>query len=108
MLGVRQRQEPKEMMHMHRSVPERARHRLSANKAQLLRFPMRCIWLVREGDAWLVLAGSYGSLHGDHNSAFADAKWLSANFGGLHRRHSARAARRRTRVVTLRAPPRRN
>jgi hypothetical protein len=46
------------------------------------RFPMRhaaCVWVLREYDAWLVLAREYGWLHADCADAHADAQWLSAN-----------------------------
>jgi hypothetical protein len=52
--------------------------------ARLIRFPARhasCIWMLREGAAWLVLAGSHGWLHGDYHTARADAQWLARNLG---------------------------
>ena len=52
--------------------------------AQILRFPPRrsvCVWVRREGKAWLVLAGSYGWLHSDFPAAILDAKDIAAGFG---------------------------
>ena len=41
----------------------------------------RCVWVLREDAAWLVLAGSHGWLHGDYHTARADAQWLAENLG---------------------------
>ncbi len=54
--------------------------------ASIVRFPQRRssgIWVLQDEGAWLVLAGSSSSgwLHGDAAAAFADAAWLSQNFG---------------------------
>lgn len=54
--------------------------------AAVVRFPTRravCVWLLREtsSGAWLVLAREHGWLHGDFNSALADARWLAASLG---------------------------
>jgi hypothetical protein len=55
------------------------------SSANVIRFPMRCaacIRLMREASGtWLVLAYSHGWVHGDRNTALADARWLSQNFG---------------------------
>jgi hypothetical protein len=63
------------------------------NHTTLIRFPARrssCVWLLREnGGGWLVLVGSHGWHHGDHRTALDDARWLSANLGGLPIRRSA-------------------
>jgi hypothetical protein len=51
---------------------------------RVVRFPLRraaCVWLVREGPAWLVLVRGHGWLHGDSVAAFLDARWLSHNLG---------------------------
>jgi hypothetical protein len=45
-------------------------------------FPQRhavVVWLLREGDAWLVMARGYGWVHGDLAAAIDDAQWLAAN-----------------------------
>jgi hypothetical protein len=50
--------------------------------AQILRFPLRrasCIFITREGPAWLVLAREHGWLHADYRSALSDARWLAKN-----------------------------
>jgi hypothetical protein len=50
----------------------------------VIRFPTRhsaCVWIMREGAAWLVRAGAHGWLHGSHYEALADAYWLSRNLG---------------------------
>lgn len=50
--------------------------------ASLIRFPTRaaaCIWIVRDGAAWLVLARDHGWLHGSFHDALADARWLADN-----------------------------
>ena len=59
--------------------------------SEVIRLPARrpaAVWLLREGSAWLVLAGAHGWLVGDHCSALSEAKWLSKNFG-LPIRHPA-------------------
>jgi len=48
---------------------------------RLLHFPARCVWILREDAAWLVLAGSHGWLHGDYHTACTDAQWLAQNLG---------------------------
>jgi hypothetical protein len=50
---------------------------------KIIRFPARrsAVWLMRDGDAWLVLAGAHGWLHGDWSSAVADAQWMELNLG---------------------------
>jgi hypothetical protein len=48
----------------------------------IVRFPMRhavVVWLLREFDAWLVLGGDHGWVHGDLAAALDDAEWLAAN-----------------------------
>jgi hypothetical protein len=55
---------------------------LAAITENLIRFPARsaaCVWLLRDGPAWLVLAGEHGWLFGSSLSAMADATWLSQN-----------------------------
>jgi hypothetical protein len=62
----------------------------------IIRFPSQhtaCVWLAREGPAWLVLARDHGWLHGDYASARADALWLSKNLGLAVRRAANVAAR---------------
>jgi hypothetical protein len=52
--------------------------------AQIIPLPTRASFAVRitrEGEAWLVLVGAYGWLHGDQCAAFVDARWLSKNLG---------------------------
>ena len=49
---------------------------------RVIRFPARrasCVWVVLDGDGWLVLAGSHGWAHGDYDAALADARWLARN-----------------------------
>jgi hypothetical protein len=36
--------------------------------------------VTREGQAWLVIVGNHGWLHGDESSALDDACWLAHNF----------------------------
>jgi hypothetical protein len=51
--------------------------------SEIVRFPARrsaAIWLLREGGAWLALAGEHGWLHGSAMSALEDARWLAENF----------------------------
>jgi hypothetical protein len=55
---------------------------MAKHSAQIVRFPARrtaCIWVVLNGDGWLVLAGNHGWLHGDYGAALADARWLARN-----------------------------
>jgi hypothetical protein len=50
----------------------------------VIRFPGRhiaCVWLLREGVGFLVLARGHGWLHGSRSEAIADAQWLAANLG---------------------------
>jgi hypothetical protein len=52
----------------------------------ILRFNPRhspAVWLTRvEAPAgWMVLAADHGWIHGDYQSAAADAAWLSENLG---------------------------
>jgi hypothetical protein len=49
--------------------------------AEVLRFPAQrsAIWLLREGGAWLVVAGEHGWLHGSLVPALHDAIWLAKN-----------------------------
>jgi uncharacterized protein with LGFP repeats len=53
--------------------------------ASIARFPShrsRAVWVFPGGDvAWWVVAGSHGWIHGDVESAWADAEWLSNNLG---------------------------
>jgi hypothetical protein len=50
----------------------------------VVRLPIRSsIWIVENGDdgPWVVLApGNHGWVHGDEQSAQADAAWLAKNF----------------------------
>jgi hypothetical protein len=51
---------------------------------RVVRFPARraaCVWITREGPAWLVIAREHGWLHGDYPAALGDARWLSKNLG---------------------------
>jgi hypothetical protein len=55
----------------------------SSQSSIVLRFPARrsaCIWMLRDGPGWLVLAGENGWLHGSSVSALEDAGWLAKNF----------------------------
>jgi hypothetical protein len=65
-------------------VPPRPR-RTAGKSASVLAFPpnrSRAICIIPgSDDPWLVLAGSRGWVHGDHDSATADAQWLADNFG---------------------------
>jgi hypothetical protein len=48
----------------------------------LVRFPSRAIWLTwREGDGWLVIAGSHGRSFGSRDAALRAALWHSKNLG---------------------------
>ena len=50
----------------------------------LIEFSRRRFYAIRvveDDDGLLVLAGPYGWRHGDAFSAFADAQWLSRNWG---------------------------
>jgi hypothetical protein len=52
-------------------------------------FPARratCVWILRQGAAWLVLARDHGWLHGNYDAALADAYWLGRNLGLVVRR----------------------
>jgi hypothetical protein len=54
------------------------------NTAVALRFPMRrsaAIWVMPEGQAWLVIAAEHGWLHGSRQAADDDAQWLGRNLG---------------------------
>jgi hypothetical protein len=52
--------------------------------AGILPFPPFAIRIVREDDAWLVLAArDSGWVYGSQSEAFADAIWLSLNHGVL-------------------------
>jgi hypothetical protein len=58
----------------------------------IISFPARhaaCVWLLREGQAWLVMALGHGWLHGSYDAALIDARWLSENLGLGVRRASA-------------------
>jgi hypothetical protein len=54
--------------------------------SNIVPFPNRGPFVVRiererDGDGWLVLARSHGWLHGDHNTALADAHSVADGFG---------------------------
>jgi hypothetical protein len=49
--------------------------------ARLIHFPARCVWILREDPAWLVLIGDHAWLFGDYRAALKDARWLSENSG---------------------------
>ena len=50
--------------------------------ATILPFPPFAIRIVREDEAWLVIAArGHGWLHGSLSEAFANAIWLSRNHG---------------------------
>jgi hypothetical protein len=54
------------------------------NDAAIVRFPGRraaAIWIAREGQAWIVIAGSHGWAHGSRPEADRDAQWLGHNLG---------------------------
>jgi hypothetical protein len=42
---------------------------------------LRAVWILPLRDAWLVLVGASGWLHGDLDAAIADADWLARNTG---------------------------
>jgi hypothetical protein len=51
---------------------------------RVVRFPPRssaAIWVVREDQAWLVIAGAHGWLAGSREQAIEEAQWLSRNLG---------------------------
>jgi hypothetical protein len=53
-------------------------------RAEVVRFPPRAscaIWIVREGEAWLALAGPHGWSFGSREHARDAARWLSGNLG---------------------------
>jgi hypothetical protein len=50
----------------------------------MIRFPARrgaCVWIMREGRAWLVVALGHGWLFGSRGEALADARWLARTLG---------------------------
>jgi hypothetical protein len=50
--------------------------------ANVIRFPPRhahCVFLLRDGSAWLVTAYGHGWIHGSSAAADADAQWMSRN-----------------------------
>ena len=64
---------------------EFTRHPNPTQASSIIRFPPRrsaAVWLMRAREGgWLVLARGHGWLHGDRNSAIADAQWLAENYG---------------------------
>jgi len=42
---------------------------------------LRAVWILPLPDAWLVLCGEHGWLHGDYDTAIDDARWLAGNSG---------------------------
>lgn len=55
---------------------------MTTGGADLLRFPPRrsaAVWILRDAEAWLVLAGVNGWAHGSRDEAAADADWLADN-----------------------------
>jgi hypothetical protein len=54
------------------------------NDAAIVRFPPRCsaaVWVMREGQSWLVVAGTHGWQHGSRQEADRDAAWMGRNLG---------------------------
>jgi hypothetical protein len=51
--------------------------------AAVIPFPprLRAVWILPICEAWLVLLGSSGWLHGSLDDAIADARWLARNTG---------------------------
>jgi hypothetical protein len=50
----------------------------------VIQYPKRAsfeVLIMREGEAWLVLARDHGWSHGDRTDALTDARWLAENFG---------------------------
>jgi len=57
------------------------RAKRGSGSGRIVHFPARCVWILREDAAWLVLAGDRGWLHGDYHTARTDAQWLAQNLG---------------------------
>jgi hypothetical protein len=54
------------------------------NDGAISRFPPRrsaAVWVMREGQAWIVIAAEHGWLHGSQQAADDDAQWLGRNLG---------------------------
>jgi hypothetical protein len=54
------------------------------NDAAIVRFPPRrsaAVWVMREGQGWLVVAAEHGWLYGSRQEADRDAAWLERNLG---------------------------
>ena len=50
----------------------------------IVRFPARaaaCVWILREGACWIVVALDHGWTHGCYQDALIDARWLACNLG---------------------------
>ena len=47
--------------------------------AEIISLQRAAIWIQRDEDGWLVIAGDHGWLHGDRVAAMKDARWLSRN-----------------------------
>jgi hypothetical protein len=69
---------------MRRSLARAAaiRHmRITVVTSTIVRFPPRrlVVWIMRDGGAWLVLAGVHGWVFGNLVDARREAKWLARN-----------------------------
>jgi hypothetical protein len=56
----------------------------TSDETAVVRFPMRrspAVWVMREGEAWIVVAGAHGWAHGSRQAADHDAAWLGRNLG---------------------------
>jgi hypothetical protein len=54
----------------------------TSDEAAVVRFPPRrsaAVWIMRDGKAWIVIAGAHGWEHGSRQAADHDAQWLGRN-----------------------------
>jgi hypothetical protein len=57
---------------------------MESNDIAIVRFPMRrspAVWILPEGQGWLVVAGAHGWEHGSRQEADRDATWMGRNLG---------------------------
>jgi hypothetical protein len=57
---------------------------MELNNSTLVRFPSRrsaAVWVMPEGQSWIVVAGSHGWEHGSRDEADRDAAWMGRNLG---------------------------
>jgi hypothetical protein len=57
---------------------------MESNDTAVVRFPPRhsaVVWIMPEGQSWLVVAGSHGWQHGSRQEADRDAAWMGRNLG---------------------------